>query len=171
MFGFNKPKDSQPPISSDPIPAEGHKEQSAPIDPRANRMSIMLYSGTVDKLTNAAILASGAAMMGMDVEIFLTFYGLLAFKKGASLENHIPDPAYPEMGQFAVQRMTKTHMPNWLDTIRDARDIGNITITACAMSVELFELKKEDLEDVVDDIIGIGGFVNRASEGKMTFYI
>jgi peroxiredoxin family protein len=167
MFGFSKQKDSPSPPALDPK----FEPRQEPVDPRSNRLSIMLYSGTVDKLTNAAILASGAAMMGMDVEIFLTFYGLMAFTKGANLTNQNFDSSYPELGKRAVERMAETHVPNWLDTIRDAREIGNITINACAMSVELFELQKEDLEDVVDDIIGIGGFVNRASEGKITVYI
>ena len=43
---------------------------------------MVVFSGTVDKLYPAAIMASGAVAMGMDVEIFLTFYGLDSFRQG-----------------------------------------------------------------------------------------
>ena len=46
------------------------------------RMSLIVFSGTVDKLIAASILATGAAAMGMEVEIFLTTWGLEAFRKG-----------------------------------------------------------------------------------------
>ena len=44
----------------------------------ADKMSIILFSGTVDKLMPVGILASGGVAMGMDVEIFATFWGLLS---------------------------------------------------------------------------------------------
>ena len=45
------------------------------------RMSLVVFSGTVDKLTAVATLATGAAAMNMEVDLFLTFWGLEAFKK------------------------------------------------------------------------------------------
>jgi len=44
-----------------------------------NRLSMVVFSGTVDKLYPVAIMASGAVAMGMDVDLFLTFYGLARF--------------------------------------------------------------------------------------------
>ena len=49
----------------------------------ADRMSIVLFSGTVDKLLAASILATGAAAMDMEVDLFLTTWGIEAFRKGA----------------------------------------------------------------------------------------
>ena len=45
------------------------------------RMSLIVFSGTVDKLMAASILATGAAAMGLEVEVFLTTWGLEAFRK------------------------------------------------------------------------------------------
>jgi peroxiredoxin family protein len=44
-------------------------------------MSLIVFSGTVDKLMAASILTTGAAAMGMEVEVFLTTWGLEAFRK------------------------------------------------------------------------------------------
>jgi len=44
-------------------------------------MSLIVFSGTVDKLMAASILTTGAAAMGLEVEVFLTTWGLEAFRK------------------------------------------------------------------------------------------
>ena len=53
------------------------------------KFSIVLFSGTVDKLVAAVTLATGAAVMGKEVNIFLTYWGVVAFRKGR-LENQPP---------------------------------------------------------------------------------
>jgi peroxiredoxin family protein len=53
----------------------------------ADRLSMVVFSGTVDKLFPVAILASGAVAMEQDVNIFLTFWGLDAFRKGEPQKN------------------------------------------------------------------------------------
>ncbi len=55
----------------------------------ADRMSIIVFSGTVDKLMAASILATGGAAMGMEVEVFLTFWGLDAFRKDGYKTNTV----------------------------------------------------------------------------------
>jgi peroxiredoxin family protein len=47
----------------------------------AERVSIIVFSGTVDKLMAASILTTGGAAMGLEVEVFLTTWGLEAFRK------------------------------------------------------------------------------------------
>jgi peroxiredoxin family protein len=47
-----------------------------------DRMSMIVFSGTVDTLMAASILATGGAAMGLSVELFLTTWGLEAFRKG-----------------------------------------------------------------------------------------
>ena len=52
-----------------------------------DRMSIIVFSGTVDKLMAASILTTGGAAMGLEVEVFLTTWGLEAFRKEAYKTN------------------------------------------------------------------------------------
>ncbi|MEO6742254.1 MAG: DsrE/DsrF/DrsH-like family protein, partial [Chthoniobacteraceae bacterium] len=42
-----------------------------------DKVSIVLFSGTTDKLMAASVIASGAAAMQKQVTIFLTFWGLM----------------------------------------------------------------------------------------------
>ena len=47
----------------------------------AQKMTMALFSGSVDKLTCAGIVLSGAAADDMDVDIFVLLMGAHAFKK------------------------------------------------------------------------------------------
>ena len=45
------------------------------------KLCLALYSGSVDKLTAAGVIVSGAASEDMSIEIYVLFQGARAFKK------------------------------------------------------------------------------------------
>jgi peroxiredoxin family protein len=137
----------------------------------SKRMSLVVFSGTADKLAAVATLATGAAAMGMEVELFLTFWGLEAFRKGAKERAPRITAEFEDYGPMMMELMQVKHVPHWLDTIRDAREIGNITVFACSATMELFDMKLDDLEDVVDDITGVATFVDRAKDAAISMFI
>ena len=136
-----------------------------------NRMSLIVYSGTVDKLMAVATLATGAVAMGMDVEIFLTFWGLEAFRKGAAATNTRLSADFADYGPAVMQAMADKHVPNWLDTLKGAQEIGNLKVQACSMTMELFGHTLADLEDIVEDVTGVASFTETARNGQITLFI
>lgn len=134
-------------------------------------MAIILFSGTVDKLMAAAILTSGGVAMGMDVHLFLTTWGLQAFRKGAYATNTKVSKEFEEFGPAMMTAMSEKHAPSWMDNLVQAKEIGNVQIHACGMTMELFDMALNDLEDIVDDVAGVAGFVGDASEAKITLFI
>ena len=137
----------------------------------SQRMSLVVFSGTTDKLTAAATMATGAAAMGMEVELFLTFWGLEAIKKGAKERAPRIDAAFADYGPVMIELMQTKNVPHWLDTIRTAREIGIVKISACGLTMDLFGLKKEDLEDVVDDVVGVATFIEMAKDAAISMFI
>jgi len=136
-----------------------------------NRMSMVVFSGTVDKLYPAAIMASGAVAMGMDVEIFLTFYGLDAFRKGMPQTNQKMDVNYAELAPMLAQLMKEKNVPSWYDMLLKAKEMGHVRVHACAMTLDLMGLKKEHLDPIIDDVVGVGEFVSNAKEGEITLFL
>jgi peroxiredoxin family protein len=136
-----------------------------------DRMSLIVYSGTVDKLLAVATLATGAAAMGMEVDIFLTFWGLEAFRKGAAATNTRLSADFAEYGPAMMQAMAAKKVPNWLDTLKGAKEIGNVKVQACSMTMELFGHTLADMEDIVEDVTGVASFVETAREGQITLFI
>ncbi len=136
-----------------------------------NRLSMIVFSGTVDRLYPAAILASGAVAMGMDVDIFLTFYGLDAFRRGQPEKNQKMDANYAELAPILAQRMVEKKVPSWYDMLQKAKEMGKVRVHACAMTLDLMGLTKEHLDPVVDDVVGVGEFVSHAKEGEITLFM
>lgn len=136
-----------------------------------NRLSMVVFSGTVDRLYPAAIMASGAVAMGMDVDVFLTFYGLDAFRKGQPETNQKMDMNYAELAPMLAQLMREKNVPSWYDTLRQAKELGKVRVHACAMTLDLMGLKKDDLDPMVDDVVGVGEFVSEARDGEITLFL
>ena len=136
-----------------------------------NRMSLIVYSGTVDKLMAVATLATGGAAMGMDVNIFLTFWGLEAFRKGAAATNMRLSADFADYGPAVMEAMAAKKVPNWLDTLKGAQEIGNVKVQACSMTMELFGHTLEDMDPIVEDVTGVATFVETARAGQITLFI
>src|SRR5947199_5638694 len=137
----------------------------------AERMSIIVFSGTVDKLMAASILGTGGAAMGMEVEIFLTTWGLEAFRKDGYKTNMRVSKDFEDYAPVMMEQMMAKKVPSWMETLKGAMEIGNVKIYACSMTMELFDMKLEDLEHVVTEVTGVATVVERAKEGKMTLFI
>jgi peroxiredoxin family protein len=134
-------------------------------------MALVVFSGTVDKLTAVATLATGAAAMGMEVDLFLTFWGIEAVKKGAKEQQPRISAEYADYGPAMIELMQAKKAPHWIDTLRDAREIGTVRVYACGATMDLFDLQLSDLEDTVDEITGVAGFVEMAKDAKISMFI
>lgn len=136
-----------------------------------DRMSIIVFSGTVDKLMAAATLATGGAAMGLEVELFITFWGLEAFRKGNYQTNMRISKDFEDYGPIMMEQMKAKNVPSWMDTLKGAKEIGELKVYACSMTMELFGIKLEDLEPIVEEVTGVATFVERAKEGRITLFI
>jgi peroxiredoxin family protein len=134
-------------------------------------MAIIVFSGTVDKLLAVSTLATGAVAMGLDVDVFLTFWGLNAFRKDQVRTNTRFSADFAEFAEPAIQAMQAKNVSHWLDTMNAAKEIGNIRVRACSMTMELFGWKLTDLDPIVEDVTGVATFVEDARDANITLFI
>jgi len=121
-------------------------------------ISLALFSGTDDKLTAAATMATGAAAMGRPVKVFLQFWALDAFRADRITKDHgVAHEAGPE-GAAALRRLDEKGV-HWSELLRQAKEIGDVEIAACAHSMEMLAIGRHDLDPLVDDVIGIAAFM------------
>ena len=135
------------------------------------RLSMVMFSGTVDKLMAASVIASGAVAMNMDVDIYATFYGLNSLRKGVVGSNTRFSKDFEEMGGPMVQLMQQKHMPSWYETLTKAKQAGNVKIHACTMTADTFGLKKDDFDPAVDDMCGVGTYIENARDSAVTLFV
>lgn len=137
------------------------------MDDGEKTLSLVLFSGTDDRLAAGAMLAAGAAVMGRKVNVFLQYWALEAFREGRLRESHgVAAEAGPE-GKGLV-KIAMAGDKHWSETLRQAKEIGEVAIHACAHSMEMFALTADDLDPLVDDIEGIAAFMSDA-DGPITF--
>jgi peroxiredoxin family protein len=132
-------------------------------------LSLVLFSGTDDKLQSAAVLAAGAAAIGKPVHIFLQYWALDAFRAERVNRDHGLAPEAGPAGHAAVDAMTEAGQQHWSKTFRDAKEIGDVDIQACSLSMDLLELKAGDLDALVDGVEGVATFWMAAGDGPVVF--
>lgn len=132
----------------------------------SDSLSLVLFSGTDDKLTSAAILAVGAAAMGRNVNLFLQYWALDAFRKDRIRRDHgVACEAGAEGARLVAGQERSQH---WSELLAQAKEIGEVKIAACAKSMEMFDITKDDLDPLVDEVEGVAAFMSDAT-GAIAF--
>lgn len=109
--------------------------------------------------------------MGQEVDIFLTFWGLNAFRKDQVRTNMKFSADFAEFAEPAMQAMEAKGVRHWLDTLYDAKEIGEVHVKACSMTMELFGWSKDDFDPIVEDVLGVATFVEQAKDAQINLFI
>ena len=136
------------------------------MDEQENPLSLVLFSGTDDKLTAAAVLAVGAAAMGRRVNVFLQYYALDAFRAGKVCADHGLSKEATDEQTPSVRSHKGQH---WSELLRQAKEVGEVDIQACALSMDMYGIGREDLDALVDGVEGVAAFMASASDGQVVF--
>jgi len=132
-------------------------------------LSLVLFSGTEDKLQAAAVLTAGAAALGRPVHIFLQYWALDAFRADR-VEARLPlSPEAGREGADAVEQMRAAGQQSWAETLRQAKDIGEVDIQACSLSMDLLRIEADQLDPIVDGVEGVAAFFVNAGDGQVVF--
>jgi peroxiredoxin family protein len=135
-------------------------EERAPED----RVAIVVFSGDLDRVLAAFVIATGAAAMGQQVSLFFTFWGLSVVKKNSQLSGKtlfqkmmaLMSPSssrslpvskmnYFGVGAKMLRSMMKVKNVSSLENmIALARELGVRTI-ACEMSRDVMGIKESEL--------------------------
>jgi peroxiredoxin family protein len=133
-----------------------------------HHVSIIAFSGTVDRLYPVAILASGGVANDMRVDVFFTFWALLAARRdpGPFLDR-VSNDYGPDSDEF---RRQYANLPGWRTLLAQAKELGDVHVQACAMTMDLFHLSLEDLDPMFEGIVGAGEFLDRAQDGQILVF-
>jgi peroxiredoxin family protein len=136
------------------------------VDEQEKPLSLVLFSGTDDKLNAAAVLAVGAAAMGRPVNVFLQYYALDAFRAGKVRKDH---GLSPEATAEQAPKVRGHNGQHWGELFKQAKEVGEVDIQACALSMDMYGIGRNDLDPIVDGIEGVAAFMASAEEGQVVF--
>jgi peroxiredoxin family protein len=161
------------------------------VDEERDRATIVLFSGDLDRVLAAFNIAVAAASMGMETEIFFTFWGLNVISSGRRV--HPPSRPLQRMMQLVNRggvkrlRLSRLHMmgagteamkrlmkemrlPSMEEMISLSKDLG-VRFIACTTTMGLMGMKREDLLPEVDELAGAATYVEKASRSKVNLFI
>ncbi len=156
---------------------------------KKNKLSIIVFSGDFDKLVAAFTLATGAAAVNYEVNLFFTFWGFNAIKikKGHSFIgkgflarffnflmgglNNVP-LSRMNFGGISPKLMTglmkKRNVATLEELIEYAKQL-NVNFYACEMSMVILGIKKEDLIPEIKEVLGVAKFLDYSKDGEVLF--
>ncbi|MCE4602060.1 MAG: DsrE/DsrF/DrsH-like family protein [Desulfurococcales archaeon] len=131
-------------------------------------LAIIMFSGEAEKFIPLAVLTQTAANLGVPIRIFVTGYALPYFTKNK------PQPRFTrefeDMVPALLEGMKKLNMPQWYDILKEAKEVGDVKVYVCSLMAEVMGLKREDLDPIVDDMVGAAFFMTSA-EGYQVIFI
>jgi len=157
----------------------------------ADKVTLVVFSGELDKALAAFNIAIGAASMGMEVSMFFTFWGLNVIKKneGAISSRGIMRKMLNRMNRGGARRLplSKFHMlgmGKWMmgrlmkdinfppidELIAMAKGNG-VKFIACTTSIGMMGLSKEAFIPEVDSFAGVATYLAEAKDAKVNLFI
>jgi peroxiredoxin family protein len=165
------------------------KESEKMAEASQKRLSMIVFSGDLDKLFAAFSIAGGAAASGLEVVMFFTFWGLRALKKkkptgrtlfgrmlgkmyGGDIERSAPSRMnFGGIGRWMFKKMMKARrIPSLFELRQTAIDLG-VKFYGCQTSMSVMEIPKEALIDEVMACVGVAFFLEQAQQSEISLFI
>ncbi len=137
------------------------------------KMCMALFSGSLDKLTGAGVVISGAAADDMDVEVFILLQAARSFKKeiGDNYEK-LPMSENLDLKEEFIASLKQLNVSTWIEFFEMAKELTNVKIHVCSLAGKMWGGEKvDDFIDLVDDICGIGEYIDAAAEADIHLFI
>jgi peroxiredoxin family protein len=162
-----------------------------PSSGQEDKLSLIVFSGSLDRLIAAFVLATGAAAMGMKVSMFFTFWGTAALRRNAThLQKSLLERMFgwmlpkgsrklplsqmnmggggPVMIRYIMRKKGVASVEEMIDL---AAELG-VVVHVCTMSMDLLGMKeKEMLEYPGLSYCGVAKFLETAAPGKITLFV
>lgn len=154
------------------------------------KMSIVVFSGELDRVMAAFIIATTAAAMGLEVNMFFTFWGLNVLRKKKltagkkvlqKLMNALNRGGAGRLGLSKFNMlglgpammkimMKQSRLPSIPEFVTTAKKLG-VKFTACTTTFSFMGFKKDDFIDGVDAYAGAATFLGDALNSRVSYFI
>ncbi len=158
----------------------------------SNKISMIVFSGDMDKVLASFVIATGAAAMGMDVVMFFTFWGTPVLRDkakkaggkdamgkmfGAMLPKGACEVKLSKMNMAGLgtammkSLMKKKNVADLEQMLALADELG-VRIFVCEMSMDLMGFKREEIIDYQNlSYCGVAKFLEEASDSRVQLFI
>lgn len=154
------------------------------------KKTVIVFSGDLDKVMAAFIIANGAAAMGDEVTMFFTFWGLNTLRRAEKVKAKksflqamfgwmmprgaerlgISKMNFGGMGasmmKMVMRQQNVTSLPELIQTAKEQ----GIKMIACTMSMDVMGIREEELMDGLE-YAGVATYLGEADEANVNLFI
>ncbi len=157
-----------------------------------NKLAMVVFSGDLDKVLAALVIATGAVAMGMETVMFFTFWGtpvlrdknktvggkdILGNMFGAMLPKGAGDVKLSQMNMGGMgtammkSLMKKKNVASLEEMFALAEELG-VRVVICEMSMDLMGFKREEMINYQNlEFGGVAKFLEEAGSSKVQLFI
>lgn len=131
------------------------------------KLSLILHSGTYDRVHHGLSIALSALSLGGSARILFTYWALSYVQKE-------PDPdreglyENPTHQRILLKRLDEGHLRPISELIRDAVELGG-KLYACVSSMALLNIARDELVDEIQESTGTASFIKEANQAHLLF--
>ncbi len=159
-------------------------------DQPKDKLSMIVFSGSLDKIIAAFIIATGAAAMGTEVTMFFTFWGTAALRKKVKIKKNFISRMFgfmlptgfnklklsnmnmAGMGTAMMKNLMKKKGVPSLNEMLEIAEESDVKIFICEMSMDLMGMQPEEIVDYKHfEYCGVAKFLAEADESRSTLFI
>ncbi len=132
------------------------------------KLAFIVHKGNFEELMMSIILATTGSAMDVEADLFFTFYGLNLLKKGGADKAKIKyPPILRNLGtRMFKKKLKKVGYEEPSKMLKKMVETGKVRLWACSTTMELMNVKKEDLIDEVQGIVGAATFLDMAQDAN-----
>lgn len=167
-------------------------EQQVSRAPQTDSLSMVVFSGELDRLLAAFVIATGAAACGMNVSMFFTFWATAGLKKpgrqakgktlvermfgwmlpGGFGKRKLSQMDFCGLGRRMMAReMVKKNVAGLDELVATAEELG-VEINICEMSMSLMGIRSEELIDYSHlNYCGVARFLDQSASSGTTLFV
>ena len=158
---------------------------------REDRLSMVVFSGSLDRLIAAFVIATGAASMGMQVNLFFTFWGTAALRRenvrvkksllgkmfgwmlpSGSKRLPLSQMNMAGMGPVMIRRIMKRNGVASLEEMMALAGELGVQVAVCTMSMALLGMHEGEMIEYPNlSYCGVAKFLETSSSGKVTLFL
>ena len=160
-------------------------EEAQPED----KVALVVFSGDLDRVLAAFVIATGAAALGQEVSMFFTFWGLSVLKKdsnlsgkglfekmmavmspGNSTELPVSKMNYFGIGAKMLRQMMKDKNVSSLEEMIEMAREMDVKLLACEMSMDVMGIQDDELIDGLESA-GVAAFLGESLTSRTNLFI
>lgn len=165
-----------------------NKNENIIINENSESVTIVVFSGDLDKAIASFIIANGALALGKKVTMFFTFWGLSIIKKRTLSKNNILEKMFSFMlpknslslpvskmnffgiGAKMIRYVMKSKDIMSLEELMNKSIENGVNLIACSMSMDVMGISKDELLENIE-YGGVGQYLGEAQNSNTNLFI